>query len=732
MDVNTVTWGAIIMSRPIIKMMQFLVFACVGCFQFITAASHADNDYAVLKRPVRTTGPRVTSIGGQPVHLYGDLYVYSQSPDFLPDRSLQYDNPNPRTKIDPAKPWEIRSNYLGIPARIVEGGFNARYSFVSPHAEHELYWPVHLIDGDPDSFWMIRRDEPYEKPMRTEPFELRIDLPREFNIRQVNMLAMNRTIPEHALRINPQGVPPEQRYYNPMPRELEVQVSRDGRHWDTVYQTDDMKNVELGGKVELPFLPRAAKQVRLLGNDFGPMIHPDQGPFIIGLFFGYTWSFAELELLDDKGNNVALASRGAGITQYEGRQGQWDFDVKNDVSLATRYDLGAKWIRANYWGGNLMWHYVEQEKGKYVIDPVSDLAVDEASKNGIEVIMGLEYGNWLYADPPRPNLLNQFDPILMDPPPAPTTPEQIEAYKNWVRFMVNHFKDRITWWEIWNEPGTSSWRYGFGGDRAGARNYASLIKAVVPLIKQIQPHAKVMVSNAYWPWPVFREEVFRHVVDLIDGFELHVRVYEWSLDGEQYRNLPNQIVQNKKEAEDMGYDGIYLSQENQWFPEPNPAQWLSGHIKPTFIGQAKNMARLLFQNSALDLVSFWQGGLQMESGTLAPSYYVLRTLATITDGATPADIRVETDTRYWVDHFGLKRPDGSLLLGAWLPGDAVELHPGLPTNLEFPGIKARSISGVDVMNGVSQTINFESGDTGTVVSGLVLRDYPIVLQINTD
>ena len=176
--------------------------------------------------------------------------------------------------------------------------------------------------------------------------------------------------------------------------------------------------VELGGKVELPFLPRAAKQVRLLGNDFGPMIHPDQGPFIIGLFFGYTWSFAELEILDDKGNNVALASRGAGITQYEGRQGQWDFDVKNDVSLATRYDLGAKWIRANYWGGNLMWHYVEQEKGKYVIDPVSDLAVDEASKNGIEVIMGLEYGNWLYADPPRPNLQNQFDPILMDPPPS--------------------------------------------------------------------------------------------------------------------------------------------------------------------------------------------------------------------------------------------------------------------------------------------------------------------------
>ena len=696
----------------------------------LAVAENQAEDYALLKRPVRTTGPKVTEIGGHPVHLYGDLYVYALAPDLLPDQSLQQGNNHPKTKIKPKKPWEIESNHLGVPARLVEGGFTSRYSFTSPHGEYELYWPVHLIDGDPDSFWMIRRDEPYEQPMRTEPAELRIDLPKETIVRQVNLVAMNRTIPERAFRIGDRQVPLEQRYYHPLPRRLEVLVSRDGRHWDSVFKTDNLGKVGLGEKIEIDFLPRVAKQIKLLGNDFGPMIHPDLGPWMIGLFFGYTWSFAELEVLDDKGANVALASRGTGITQYLGRPGPWDFDIKNDVALAMRYDLGAKWIRANYWGGNLLWHYVEQEKGKYVIDPISDLAVEEAAKNGVQVVMGLEYGNWLYADPSRPNLANNFDPILFDPPPSPITDEQIQAYTNWVRFMVQHFKDRIIWWEIWNEPGSGRSRYGFGSDREGARYYANLIKATVPVIKGIQPEAKVLISNAYWDWPIFKEEVLQHVHHIIDAFELHVRVYEWSLDGTQYQNLPQTIENNKREAAEVGFDGIYMSQENQWFPEPNPAQWLPGHIKPTYIGQAKNMARLLLQNTALEVVSFWQGGFQMESGTLAPAYYVYRTLATLTDGARPAGIEVQIEAKNRVEHFGLQLPDARLMLALWLPGDAVDQHPGQTVQLKLPELQATQIAGVDVMNGTAQDINFRIEEGQTVIPDLIVRDDPLVLQIN--
>ncbi len=709
---------------------RFLIASCFLAGVVRTGSIRAeDGDYAVLKRPVRVNGPTVTKIGDDPVHLYGDLYVYSRSPDFQPGNPIQEGNAHPRTKITPKKPWEIESNYLGVPARIVEGGFNSRYSFASPHAEYELYWPVHLIDGDPESFWMIRRDGPYEQPFRTEPVELRIDLPQETTVRQINMITMPEGPPPRAFKIGSQEVDPEKMYYNSLPKDLEVLVSRDGHHWDTVFKTDDLPRAGKREKVEIPFLPRQAKQIMLRGNNFGPLIHPDLGPFMMGLFFGYTWAFAELEVLDNHDRNVALASRGAGITQYTGRVSTWDFDVMNDVALAMRYDLGAKWIRANYWGGNLMWHYVEQEPGVYVIDPVSDLAVSEAAKNGIDVIMGLEYGNWLYADSPRPNLANNYDPILFDPPPSPITPEQIEAYTRWVRFMVENFKDRITWWEIWNEPSTNRARYGFGSDREGARHYANLIKATVPVIRELAPDSKIMISNAYWPWEIFKEEVFADVAQLIDGFELHVRVYEWSLDGANYQNLPKYIRDNRAEAESMGFNGVYLSQENQWFAEPNPAQWMQGRIKPTYIGQAKNMARLMFQNAALEVVSFWQGGFQMESGTLAPSYYVFRTLATVTDGAKPAEVEVGFSTKRVIDHHGMRLPDGNLLLGLWLPGDAVDNHTGQKTEVTLPNLQANRITGIDTLNGTEQAVNFESEAGATVIRGLVVHDYPLVLRI---
>lgn len=295
--------------------------------------------------------------------------------------------------------------------------------------------------------------------------------------------------------------------------------------------------------------------------------------------------------------------------------------------------------------------------------------------------------------------------------------------------MVDHFKDRVKWWEVWNEPSTARERYGFGPDRLGANLYARLIQAAAATIRAADPEAKILISNAYWPWEIFKQEVLAKVVNLIDAFELHIRVYESSLNSSAYKNLPERIRANQDEARSLGFKGIFMSEENQWFAEPNPSQWLPGKLKPTYIGQAKNLARLMLQNAALDVVSFWQGGFQLESGTLSPAYYVYRTLCTITDGAQPTRVEVNFSARTGADRYGFRLPDGRLLVALWLPGDAMDDHPGQVTDVTVRGVQAKRVLGIDVLNGDQQELNFTSQADGTVVPGVVLRDYPVVLQI---
>ena len=70
-------------------------------------------------------------------------------------------------------------------------------------------------------------------------------------------------------------------------------------------------------------------------------------------------------------------------------------------------------------------------------------------------------------------------------PPAPVTPEGIEGYKNWARFMVEHFKGRVAYREIYNEP--VMWGFEVVKDwDERVKADCDLVKAVVPVI-----HARI-------------------------------------------------------------------------------------------------------------------------------------------------------------------------------------------------------------------------------------------------
>ncbi len=120
-----------------------------------------------------------------------------------------------------------------------------------------------------------------------------------------------------------------------------------------------------------------------------------------------------------------------------------------------------------------MWDYVEREKGKYVIPERIQRYVDYAYQNGIEILMPLTYGNSLYME-----TAGQM----------PYTDEQITAYVNYCKFIASHFKGKVKYFEIWNEPNVKN----FNPDGRTATDYAKLLKAAYAGIKSVNDEAVVI------------------------------------------------------------------------------------------------------------------------------------------------------------------------------------------------------------------------------------------------
>ena len=59
-----------------------------------------------------------------------------------------------------------------------------------------------------------------------------------------------------------------------------------------------------------------------------------------------------------------------------------------------------------------------------------------------------------------------------------------------VRYMVHHYKDRVHYQEIWNEPVTDM---PWGG--IDVVTYSNLIRRVVPVIRQEYPEAKIVTGG---------------------------------------------------------------------------------------------------------------------------------------------------------------------------------------------------------------------------------------------
>jgi len=144
-----------------------------------------------------------------------------------------------------------------------------------------------------------------------------------------------------------------------------------------------------------------------------------------------------------------------------------DADRELDAAALTN----ARWLRVH-----VDWHAVEKVKGEYDWGYV-DHWIDGARARGMRVL-GLITNTPDWAKAPGTALY------------AP--PTDAADYAAFAAAVAKRYRDRVTDWELWNEPNLPRF-LGFAESRAAV--YVGLLKAAYPAIKAVQPNSTVISAG---------------------------------------------------------------------------------------------------------------------------------------------------------------------------------------------------------------------------------------------
>lgn len=149
-------------------------------------------------------------------------------------------------------------------------------------------------------------------------------------------------------------------------------------------------------------------------------------------------------------------------------------------------ELGVKWARVQ-----TGWTKTEREFGRYEFAWLDEI-VENLIRRGVQPWLSFSYGNRLYTDDAGETGVGY--------PPVQTESEKI-GWENYVRAVVRHFRNRVSHYEVWNEPDLLSfWKRG-----PRAKEYVDLVRMTAKPLREEQPEAKLIGGAIAWgmtPWSI--------------------------------------------------------------------------------------------------------------------------------------------------------------------------------------------------------------------------------------
>jgi len=139
-------------------------------------------------------------------------------------------------------------------------------------------------------------------------------------------------------------------------------------------------------------------------------------------------------------------------------------DLQRSISLMK--EAGVGWVRMDF-----LWEEIEPEAGEFEFAKY-DKIVDLLSANNIMILGILDYSTpWATA------CMGWNYP-----------PEDNSLFVNYAVKVVAHYKDKVQYWEVWNEPDSST----YWAKQDGLKSYCSLLKDVYIAAKKANPDCKIL------------------------------------------------------------------------------------------------------------------------------------------------------------------------------------------------------------------------------------------------
>ena len=422
----------------------------------------------------------------------------------------------------------------------------------------------------------------------------------------------------------------------------------------------------------------------------------------------------------------SLAARPSGDLEDNRLGGLWsDFWQPMDFQAVIDEEIvpaGLKWVKiamnqAEYETGEQSGVKLYWNKPELYISPEFDDYINQLVSQNITIDYMLNF--WDKANHPNG----------WAAPSRFKTEEEFAHYLEYVRFIVSHFKGRVQYYELWNEPNIKvPLQYIEPAD------YINLVKRTIPVIKQIDPQAKVVVGcTSSTANPKSRDYLYKilrsDLMPIAEAVSWHPLYGSIPGDGkypDYYANYPSIMADIIDTARQNGFKGEFIAAEISYGGSTCGG---CGTIDPSYseVVWAKYLARGILLHLGNDVAA----GLGGMTSQRPIQYNTIRNIANVLAGVHAGEFAVEVQTEAEnFKVFTFAGTDGSRLAALWTDGVAADDHPGIASIVTIPGLAGWNASGIDILNGFEHELVTSSESGNLVLRDLLIKDYPIILRFS--
>lgn len=312
---------------------------------------------------------------------------------------------------------------------------------------------------------------------------------------------------------------------------------------------------------------------------------------------------------------------------------------------------------------------------------------------------------------------------------------EIQRYVTYVRMVTSTLKGLVSEYELWNEPDANIDYF----QRIEPDVYIDIAKRVIPIIREVDPEAKIVVGSTsnYLDKPVqeySRKILESDILPLADVISLHTVNNDASpvFHSDYYYGYDEMWKSIKSIAESHGFIGEYAADELNYRssyslsvlqPEIGDYHPYEPEIAAKYIG------RMIAINLGLDISVGTSGTNAVERPAEGG---MIRNMSYLMDGLVAAPQKViVTSPSELIRYYTFKDQTGNQYIVLWNDAEALVKSDDTEASLILNDISATSVVATDPYLMNLQPLNFKNTEKGVELNQLLLKDYPILIEIET-